>query len=205
MSNSFHLEIEVHKLIKFGYDQKSIVRALDEKHDDKVFLEEVVDRACEAYPDFELIQFFMDSKVVVDKDGEDNQLYLFNERKQRVLTIDKSRLLSILNPKLDWSSRRYTCRFTYDPYKPYKLKKFKGEWCFNLYEPPFWAEEYFRSGGKLRFPSVNSMPDIYNKFFNHLFDADKESLTYVLDWLANMLQSRNYCILTTIGAHGIGS
>lgn len=204
MNNSFQLEREIYKLIKYGLNKDQIIRSLAKDVEDQVVLEESVDRLCDDYPDYERIQYFMKSKVIIDKDGEDNKLYLYNPVKKKLSTIDKSRLTSMVSPKLDWSFRRYTCDFVYDPLNAYKLKKIDGDWRYNLYEPPFWQEEYFHSEGKTSVPKEKELPLVYRDFFIHLVNNDLKSYDYLIDWLANMLQARNRCVLTTIGSPGIG-
>ena len=206
MSTGFQIEKDIQNMIRFGMDKDSILKSLSAREDikDPVMLEEAVERVCEAYPDYDFIQFFMKSKIAIDKDGEDDSLYLYNTRSKTVRTIDKSRLASMISGKLDWNSRRYTCNFTYDPITPFKISKIEGEWKYNTYEPPFWQKEYTFSSGSVKIPKVVEIPKLYDKFLNHLVDNDVLSYNYVLDWLANSIQARNYCILTTIGKQGIG-
>ena len=204
MKGSIELEKEIHKLIRFGLDEKSIVRSLKNKVPDPILLEEAAERICESYPDYDFIQFFMKSKVVVDKDGFDDFLYLYNSVAQEVRTIDKSRLSAMISPKLDWNYKRHTCVFTYNPFIPFKLRKHEKQWQFNLYEPPTWAVDYFQSGGDVEIERLDIIPTMYDRFIYHLVNEDRDSYNYILDWMANMIQARNYCILTTIGNQGIG-
>lgn len=74
---------------------------------------------------------------------------------------------------------------------------------FNSYKPPSWMKSYFYTNGKNTIKG-RDIPEIYHNFFMHLTDKDIESYNYLVDWLANAVQDRNYCILTTIGAQGIG-
>lgn len=209
MISDLEIQKEVHKLIKFGLNIDQIIRVMSkevpesnvEKHR---LIQESVEHVCEEYPDYDSIQFFMRSKVIVDKDGEDNRLYLYNPRCRELRTIDKSRLQSMISPKLEWGGRRHTCEFTYNPFGLYKVKKVDGQWKYNLYEPPFWLEDHFHSGGSSLVSKIDNLPEIYNKFFSHLVDGDENSFNYILDWLANSLRARNYCILATIGNQGIG-
>lgn len=202
--NIKELELKIFSLIRFAMDKHSIVKAMSSDVEDVRMLEEAVDRTCESYPDYDLIQFFGKSKIISDKDGEDDILYMYNPLERKVKTIDRSRLSSMISSKLDWNHRRHTCDFVYDPLTPYKLKKVGKDWKFNLYQAPEWADEHFHSGGKKKLPVITEMPKIYKKFLMHLVNNDKKSYMYIVDWLANMVQGRNYCILTTIGNQGIG-
>jgi hypothetical protein len=200
----FDIENKIRSLIPFGYSKDDIKRALAKNLDDSILIDESVERVCDDYPDYDLIQFFMDSKIILDKDAEEEKYYMFNLRKRDIVTINPSRLTGIIDPKLKWSHKKYTCLFEYDPYIPKILHKFDGQWKFNTYKCPFWAEDFFYSGGKKAIPVVKKIPKLYHTFFMHLVNDHKESYTYLIDWLSNMLQNRNYCILTTIGNQGIG-
>ncbi len=206
MINSYELEKQIRKLIRFGLNKESIYKSVSSDHEpkDHELIAESVERVVESYPDYDFIQFFMDSKIVIDKDAEHDKLYMYNVRRRRLETIDKMALNGMLAKEVDWSHRRHTCRFTYDPLKCYKIGKIDGEWKFNLYEPPFWQEDYFYSEGQSPIARVSDLPSTYEKFFKHLVGGDQKSFTYILNWLANALQARNYCILTTIGNQGVG-
>jgi hypothetical protein len=204
MANSFELEKEIQNKIRFGMNKDQIMRSLSSQIDDHQLLIEAVERVCDDYPDYKFIQFFMKAKIAVDKDGEDDKLYLYNPAHKVVKTINKTQLSSMIHPKLNWSHKRYTCNFVYDPLKYYKISEVEDEWRFNTYEPPKWQEDYFHSCGKKAVVGEKKLPKIYERFFKHLVDNSSESFHYLVDWLANMLQGRNYCILTTIGNQGIG-
>ena len=204
VTNTYELERRIESLIKYGFDQESIMRMLRADVQDEILLEESVERVCESYPNFELIQRFMGSKIVVNKDESDDKLYMYDEITGDAETISKIRLNEIITSKLDWGNRRYTCEFVYNPLETFKLRKKAYKWEYNTYKPPFWCKEYFISQGKNKLPHVEIIPEVYDKFLKHLTNDDDDSYNYILNWLATMLQSRNYCILTTIGNQGIG-
>lgn len=77
-----------------------------------------------------------------------------------------------------------------------------GMACFNTYEPPAWRREEFYFGKEI-LPEPE-MPERYKKFLTHLVGGDQASYDYLVDWLANSLQSRNFTILCAIGEQGIG-
>ena len=206
MINPYELEKQIRKLIRFGLNKESIYKAVSSDYEpkDHGLIAESVERVVDSYPDYDLIQFFMDSKIIIDKDAEYDKLYMYNVRQRKLDPIDKTALSGMIAKEVDWSHRRHTCRFVYDPLKCYKIGKIDGEWKYNLYEPPFWQEENFYSEGRVKIPKLDSLPEIYDKFFNHLVRDDSKSFNYVLDWLANGIRDRNYCILTTIGNQGVG-
>lgn len=210
MSGDFLIQTEIrtHDLIKFGKNKKAIYRILRSEFPveqiDDMLLDEVICKTCDDYPDYERIQFFMHSKVVIDKDGNENKYYLVNHLAKKIETIDKNVLSQIIHPKLRWDSRRYTCTFVYNPYIPFIVRKVEGEWNYNTYEPPKWQRDVFYSQGSLSVPYRKELPSLYKTFFNHLVDGHVDSFNYIVSWLANMIQGRNYCILTTIGNQGIG-
>lgn len=203
ITNMADLQHRIRGSIQLGNNTVEIVKILSDVFSDKILLQECVERTVEEYPDYELIQFFMKSKIVVDREGEDDKIYLYNSVENKIITITSSKLNAMISRKLKWDHRRYTCQFTYDPYNRQKLFSNDNQWNFNTYEPPFWYEDSFYTG-KEQEDNISEIPKIYERFFKHLVNNDKPSYEYVLNWLANMLQARNYCMLTTIGNQGIG-
>ena len=51
---------------------------------------------------------------------------------------------------------------------------------------------------------VEEMPELFHRFFDHLSDGKESEYNYMVKWLANSIQDRNFCVLTAIGAPGIG-
>lgn len=203
---SEELESEIRKSVRFGKDKRQIKSFLFAKLKDvdQLLIEEAVDRVVDDYPDYDRIQQVMKSYIIVDKDDEEEKYYLYDPRNRELDTIDPGKMSDMLDSKVDLRHKVYTCNFVYDPYNPFVLKKFGKFWKFNNYTPPKWAEDRFYSDGKIKLPKVSECPKLYSKFVSHLVSKDVKSYEYVLDWLANMLQGRNYCILTTIGNQGIG-
>lgn len=97
-------------------------------------------------------------------------------------------------------------RFANFRYEPHLNKVFftdtDGMACYNTYQPPLWRRDEFYFGKPIE-PN-NEIPDVYFQFFLHLVGGDGPSLIYLIDWLANSIQSRNFTILCAIGAQGIG-
>jgi hypothetical protein len=51
---------------------------------------------------------------------------------------------------------------------------------------------------------VDKMPELFHRFFIHLSNGKESEYNYMVKWLANSIQDRNFCVLTAIGAPGIG-
>lgn len=77
----------------------------------------------------------------------------------------------------------------------------EGEKVLNIYNPPSWLRPHFFFGEPV---PKTKMPDIYTDMFHHIFDGDKESIEYALDWAANSLRNKNECYLLTVGKQGTG-
>lgn len=95
--------------------------------------------------------------------------------------------------------------FDYDRFGsgPIYLDKATGAFVYNQYIPPKWQHKEFYFGEAAQ-KQPESLPEIYNLFFNHLVAEHAESKEYILDWLATALKDRNYTILTALGEEGIG-
>lgn len=197
------------RLIRMGLCKRDIKSMLKNqegsvKNVDKSIISDIVEDVCNTYPDYDLIQKVMRSKLAIDKDKEDNKIYIIDVVKQDIQTIDKTTIKEILDPKINYRDRLYTSKFTYNPLESRIFYKDGDIWNFNIYNPPFWYADFFYSHGEIKVPRVDSVPPIYDKFIKHLVDGDDRSYKYILDWIANAIQNRNYCMLTTIGAAGIG-
>lgn len=99
---------------------------------------------------------------------------------------------------------RAVCRFEYAP----RRMELIGQdptgalAIYNTFVPPEWKRRLFFFGEPVA--PLYELPEIYDKFFAHLTAHDAASKEYLLDWLANSLQSRNYTFLVAIGEQGIG-
>jgi energy-coupling factor transporter ATP-binding protein EcfA2 len=70
-----------------------------------------------------------------------------------------------------------------------------NELYFNLYNPPLWRFEEYKSPARI--------PPFIDKLLKHLF-PDQKAREYVLVWIARALVDRNEIILCLIGARGTG-
>lgn len=203
--SDFEFENKVNSLIRFGKSWEDIAKALkgQTKRDYKV-LQNQVKIACEDFPDYYWIQKFVNSKIIFDKDSEDDKIYLYDDRDRTVENIAQNRMLAMIDPKLKWHHKRYTCSFEYNPRVPFKIAKRDNFWYFNTYKPPKWLEDYFYDEAKKPIKKVGEVPKLYHDFLEYLVDGDSESYNYILDWIANSIHTKNLTYLTTIGTQGIG-
>jgi hypothetical protein len=199
LSTPSKIRKEILYKIRQGLDKDAILNIIsseiDETNVDKQSLTAIVTDTINEYPDYLLIQKIKRSKLVVDKNSKEELYYVIDPLNKDIDTIQKTRLLSLFY-KPDFSAKTYTSNFIYHPFKPEKLFLDGDTWNFNTYIPPAWK----------KLPSYidADLPTVYQEYISHLVDYDKDSYEYILDWLATALQSRNYCILTTIGNQGIG-
>lgn len=204
--NTSKIKAEAHKLIKYGMNAKEIATHLQSKNESGLFdptlLEKAVEGICKEYPDYEQIQKIMKAKHVRNIQDERSPVYLLDPQ-NRVTKISNKALGMIVSPKLSFGAQQYHCKFDYFPHTPERLVKVEGEWVYNTYEPPVWQEQHFYSKGKIPIKK-SKLPEAYEQYLMHLVANDKDSFEYVLDWLANAIQHRNYCVLTTVGQQGIG-
>ena len=203
------LQMRVKRLVKTGMSKEKIITFVtplcntgDVPND---IIEEVVQDVIDDYPNYELIQKVMRSRLVEDIKAEKKMFYLVDYDHQDISHIAQDRLKSIFHRSFSFGDRVYTAVLDYYPHNHRLLiKQEKGPWVFNSYNPPFWLKDVFFSKGTKEVEIEKNIPKPYEKFLMHLLDNDVESYEYVLDWLATAITSRNYCMLCTIGARGIG-
>ena len=204
--NSEQLARRVKEAIRFGESRESILAAMRRNFGPDLGVEEVeeeVNAIINDFPDYELIQMVFRSKIVKEIDGRD--CLILDPKSRTAVRITTERLRELVHRKVDISDKIVTCTFKYDPYSMKQLyQSDNGVWVYNQYRPPFWQSSMFYSQGLDRIEPEHDMPQIYERFLKHLVDNDKRSYDYVVDWLANALQARNFCILTTIGSQGVG-
>lgn len=197
----------VKNLIRFGKNELEIInlirlRVTDNSIDIET-INEIVKEVIKNYPNYDLIQMIMNNKLVIDKDSKGDIVYIVGEDKGVIDSFSRARLNDLFR-RPDFSDKTYISNFTYNPYKYNILYKDSGIWNFNTYSPPKWMVDYFHSGRVDEIEKVEKIPKIYKDFLMHLVDKDELSYDYILDWTANAMRYRNFCILTTIGQQGIG-
>lgn len=210
ISNSNILEIkrEINSLIRFGMSKDAITTVITNNYKsfERDVLLMIVSDTIEANDNYEFIQKLMRSKIITDAEGKHADV-LYDTKLNTTSLIDDKAIKAILHPKFDRGTLKVICNFSYRPYedKVYWRELDQEMYTFNTYIPPKWyARKFYSMGDKRIYAPSSGMPNIYKKFFKHLTNNNKESYIYLLDWLANGLKSRNFCILTTIGKPGIG-
>lgn len=202
------IENKVKFFIKKGYPSEQIKKRVISSVPDNSFsideVSEVVDSVCSKHPNYRLIQKIMRSKLAINKDLAESPIYILDTKLMDIDTIHPRRLNDLFY-KMNFSDRIFVCKMDYRPDKAkVLLEDSLDNWVFNSYKPPFWYRDFYYSEGEKSLPVVDAIPDIYHEFLNHLVDGDELSYNYILDWLSNAIKSRNYCMLCTIGAKGIG-
>lgn len=194
----------VKKLIRFGHGIDSIINIMQKEVSHEIMAHNSLSDLCESvvnkYPNYELIQKVVRSKLIVNVDEKVEKYYMVDPFTDVVSTINAVNAKNLFL-KPDFSDSTYMADFTYNPYVLKKLYNEDGFYKFNTYNCPFWLIKHFFYEGDVQ---PCEMPDLYKAFLGHLTDKDVESYEYILDWLSTMLRSRNYCILSTIGNQGIG-
>lgn len=202
------IQKEVKTLIKLGHDagliKRIMITEVPEDAIDRELLKNIIQDTIDEHPSYELIQKIQRSKLVVDKNSSEELYYVLDPICDSIDTIHRVRLNGLFL-KPDFSERTYVCDFSYAPNRMFRLfKDEQGLWKYNLYQPPEWLKECFNSEGVKKVKKITAIPVLYKKFLEHLVNNDTDSYEYILDWIANAMQDRNYTILTTIGNQGIG-
>jgi hypothetical protein len=191
------------KLVRFGKTESEIVSAISSKYDEMSdsTIKSAVKAVLNTIENYRYIQKIIRSDLVLDSSGI--KTYVLDPVTRTRSETTLSNLTMLFDPKFDIRSRVKQCTFVYDPFKLEQIyEPTYGSVYYNTYQPPNWQSDAFYN--KVKIPITEKLPEIYSKFLDHLLDNDSESKGYVLDWLANAIQDRNYCILTTIGSQGIG-
>jgi len=201
-----HNEIlkEIKKLIRCGLNVDVIIHTMQNQipHDvmNHSILADLIEDTVNNFPNYNLIQKIMRSKLINDMDDKADKYYIVDPECTEVATISSINAKSMfLRP--DFSDKTYLATFEYNPYELKKLYKNGELWKYNTFEPPFWMIDHFHNGKSIK---KSELPPMYDKFLSYLTGGDKASYNYILDWLATSIKSRNYCILATIGNQGIG-
>lgn len=198
------LERDIKDMVRTGAEKSDICRRMLMSYQavDPEIIKDLVDAVCDNYPDYKKMRFILESKIIVDQQSKDGLVIVFNPTTRKLEKMTSLSIRKMLRD-VDLSESTYTCEFVYKPFIFSKLIKGENGYSYNTYEPPVWFEDHFYSEGKIPVEPME-LPENFKTFLNHLVDGKMESYEYVLDWTANALQNRNYCILATIGAQGIG-
>ena len=133
-------------------------------------------------------------------DMRSNEPHLINPESKQLSELKYDAYLRTLHPE-DRSAFINSMRlavFEYDPYDLTTLSMVPFETYevlrVNLYDPPPW---------RLKDNSHAKCPALVARMIKHLF-PDKESRTFVLDWMYHLLVSRNETYLVLNGRKGVG-
>jgi hypothetical protein len=129
--------------------------------------------------------------------------YLYREDINEFKQVDASAIIREISAKTFYKDYIPKCgrisNLVYDPRNDNdRLYYDDGEMFFNTYRQPSWMDRLSLKDFS------DEVPVLYKEFFIHLTGKDESSYEYLLDWLANSVQSRNRTILVAIGEQGIG-
>lgn len=210
MSNIEEVKKYVKKMIRLGFEERQITRAVDNqfKSLSESIIDEIVSDVIHGYPNYGFIQKIVRSKIVCDAQGDNQKIILLDEVNRSIDEYDRSRVKEVLDAKFDLQEKMHSTKYEYRPLEPGMLLVNKDHtYTYNTYVPPKWQEDWFYTKGLECPEKIIEIPAIYNKFLTHLVGNSEESEAsreYIIKWLANGLKRKNYCILTTIGKQGIG-
>ena len=148
-------------------------------------------------------EFVWTAKLFKDINAKDEILVL-NEESMKIERMTPFNINSLIPKKL-FQKKLEHCKLDYNPTaNKYTYSDESGYLMFNTYVPPFWKKENYFRGNTIE--TYTDMPDVYKYFFNYLFKDNKESIEYVLNWVAHGIQGkRNIPILALVGTvRGIG-
>ena len=191
------------KLVRSGFDKEQISSRL--KHQFPETKENVIDKIVNEKNDseFRLAQKIMRSNLFTNMREKGQLIFMDDPFHPEIKQIEKAQLRNVLDKDAMKDLVIRHCEFVYDPFK--RERVYEGDDLisyFNNYEPPTWmVDEY---GQYKEVERVDKMPELFHRFFIHLSNGKESEYNYMVKWLANSIQDRNFCVLTAIGAPGIG-
>jgi|TARA_R100000805_G_C3609421_1_gene109954 hypothetical protein len=194
---------EMRKLVRSGFDKEQISSRL--KHQFPETKENVIDKIVNEKNDseFRLAQKIMRSNLFTNMREKGQLIFMDDPFHPEIKQIEKAQLRNVLDKDAMKDLVIRPCEFVYDPFK--RERVYEGDDLisyFNNYEPPTWmVDEY---GQYKEVERVDKMPELFHRFFIHLSNGKESEYNYMVKWLANSIQDRNFCVLTAIGAPGIG-
>jgi hypothetical protein len=195
---------DISRLNKQGKSREEIKTFITKKN--PTMQESSIDRAIEEETgvQYEVVQKIMRSDLITNMNDKGSTIYLYDPFCAEIKKIEYNNLKYLFDRKTVNNLSIRPCEFIYNPFKREKIFE-NGDLItyFNTYEPPKWmVDEY---GQYLEYvEKLDTIPQMYEKFFKHLTDDKKSEYDYILKWLANAIQNRNFCVLSAIGAPGIG-
>ena len=195
---------DISNLAKQGLSKEQIKQVISRKN--PTMQESSINKAIEESTgvQYELVQKIMRSELISNMKDKGSTIYLYDPFCSEIKSIEYSQLKYLFDRKTINQLDIRPCEFVYDPFRQEKIYE-NGDLVtyFNTYEPPNWMVDEF--GQYLKYiETVNNIPKMYQKFFKHLTNDKESEYSYILKWLANSIQDRNFCVLSAIGAPGIG-
>jgi len=153
--------------------------------------------------EYGLAQKILRSNLFTNMREKGQLIFMDDPFHPEIKQIEKAQLKNVLDKDGMKNLVIRPCEFVYDPFK--RQRVYEGDDLisyFNNYEPPTWmVDEY---GQYKEVERVDEMPELFNRFFIHLSNGKESEYNYMIKWLANSIQDRNFCVLAAIGAPGIG-
>jgi len=191
------------KLIRQGLHKEQVSTTLKEKFPETK--ESVIDKMIKEGEggEYRLAQKIMRSNLFTNMEEKGTTVYLDDPFCTEIKRIERAQLRFVLDKSTLKGLTIRPCEFVYDPHRKERVYESNDLISyFNTYEPPTWMTNEY--GQYQEVDKVDKMPELFNKFFNHLADGKKSEYDYIIKWLANAIQDRNFCVLAAIGAPGIG-
>ena len=191
------------KLVRSGFDKEQISSRLKDQFPETK--ENVIDKIVNEKNDseFRLAQKIMRSNLFTNMREKGQLIFMDDPFHPEIKQIEKAQLRNVLDKDAMKDLVIRPCEFVYDPFKRERVYESDDLISyFNTYEPPTWmVDEY---GQYKEVERVDKMPELFHRFFIHLSNGKESEYNYMVKWLANSIQDRNFCVLTAIGAPGIG-
>ena len=153
--------------------------------------------------EYGLAQKILRSNLFTNMREKGQLIFMDDPFHPEIKQIEKAQLKNVLDKDGMKDLVIRPCEFVYDPFK--RQRVYEGDDLisyFNNYEPPTWmVDEY---GQYKEVERVDKMPELFHRFFIHLSNGKESEYDYIIKWLANAIQDRNFCVLAAIGAPGIG-
>ena len=194
---------EMTKLVRSGLPKDEISIKLKEKFPETK--ETVIDKIVEEKTDaeFRLAQKIMRSNLFTNMVEKGTVVYVDDPFHPAIDPIERAQFKHFLDKDAIKDLTIRPCKFIYDPFRKHRI--YEGDDLisyFNTYEPPSWMVDEF--GQYKEVEKLDEIPELFHRFFIHLSDGKKSEYNYMIKWVSNAIQNRNFCVLAAIGAPGIG-
>lgn len=200
------IESFIDKNIKFGLKKALIIKKTIQEFTDedpgivKALATTYIDKSVT----YKTVQKITRSKIVTSL-SKSSRSIMYDPVTHSRTPFDPANLRTILDAQYDKSKLIHLCNFDYNPNKPSVIYEGEdGYMNYNQYIPPAWLKNWFYSGGNIEIEPYHEVPELIEKFLQHLVKGDQMSYDYLLDWMAYGIHNKNFCFLVTIGRQGVG-